>query len=238
MLFDDAAIEERNDRQAAAENDGASLQKEPEDRPELDRARRGHEQRHAGQGRRRPRRSAPNHPDSEGRENDDPNVLGASRHDDGEICRADDPEQNVSPQRPDGEAVSRSGDDRDDGGAGAVERACDPGQAAGSGVDRRRDHHHDERRSDERGGGDERPGQAGPQPADVHRQLRRQRARRELGKGQGLLEPVLAEPAPLGHQVPAHPFGERDGATEAGEPEAQEVSPCFGNDRLIVSLHG
>src|ERR1043166_4826138 len=47
-----------------------------------------------------------------------------------------------------------------------------------------------------------------PRPADVHRELGRERSRGELGEGKTFAEALVGDPAALGDEVGLHPVGE------------------------------
>ena len=60
-------------------------------------------------------------------------------------------------------------------------------------------------------------------PAEVDRELRGERARRELREREALDVVLLRDPAPSLDEVALHVPGERDRPAEAERPQAQEV---------------
>src|SRR5581483_1157773 len=114
-------------------------------------------------------------------------------------------------------------DDRDHGRADPVERTLHPREPAVPDVERRQREHHDERRRDERERDERRAARAGGEPAEVDRELRRERARGELREREAFAVVGLGEPAPVLDEVAMHVADERDRSTEPGRAEAEEV---------------
>ena len=96
------------------------------------------------------------------------------------------PEQRVASERQARQLHGAASDDGDHGRADPVERPLHPGEAAEADVDRGERQHHHERRQDEGEADERRAERAAADPAEVDRELRRERARGELRERQAL----------------------------------------------------
>jgi hypothetical protein len=130
----------------------------------------------------------------------------------------------VAPQRHAHELERAARDDGDDRGADPVEGAPHPREPAVPHVQRGEGEHHQERGQDERDGHQRRAKHARVDPAQVDRELRGERPRRELGEREPLLVVAFRDPAPALDEVALHVAGERDRPAESGGPQVEEVA--------------
>src|SRR5437588_5735350 len=129
----------------------------------------------------------------------------------------------ISAQRHPHEFQRTAGDDGDDGGADPVEQPLHPWQTAEADVQLGQDEHHEKRGRHERDPDQRRAEHMATHPAEVDRELCRERAGGELRKGEALLVLLRVDPAALLHQVLLHVSGERNRPAEPQRAEPQEV---------------
>src|SRR5213079_1388919 len=128
-----------------------------------------------------------------------------------------------------------AGDDGNDRGADPVEQPLHPRQPAEADVQRGQHQHHEKRGRHERDPRQRRAEHPAPNPAEVDRELGRERARGELRKGEALLVLLRADPALLLHEVLLHVPGERDRPAEPQGTEPQEVEQDLVEQRGWIS---
>src|SRR5207302_7445292 len=83
---------------------------------------------------------------------------------------------------------------------------------------------HQKRRQNESKGNERGSEPARPDPAEIHRELSRQRPGTELGKGQAFEVILPGHPAPYLHQITLHVPRKRNRPAEAEGSQAQEIS--------------
>ena len=246
VLVDYPSVQERNDREAAAEDEGPRLAEEErdlgEDRPvqrRCDAAGGGYMvaegEDHCVAPLRNPflwRR--PDEPYEQAGDEKDPDDLGLG--DDGDRCGddIDHPEQLVSADALCRQLVGADGDDADDRRTNAIKDRLHPCQAAVRGISHAERQHHQERRQHERDPHQRRSQHACAHVAQINRQLRGQWAGRQLCQGESLDIIFTAHPSPFVDEVLLHVSGERNRAAESHRSQPQEVADELSQRRLRV----
>src|ERR1700752_4387639 len=87
--------------------------------------------------------------------------------------------------------------------------------------------HHQEGRKDEHCSSQGCTKRSRAQPAEIHRQLRRERTRRKLRKRESFSVTLPQTPLTLLHQIPLHVAGKRNGPAETQRSELEEVGQKF-----------
>jgi len=147
-------------------------------------------------------------------------------------------EQRVLADRGPRQLVSTAHDDGDDRRTDSVEDRLDPGEPAEAHVEPGDRQHHRKGRTDERHRNCGRAGDASAHPAEIHRELRCERSRRELRKRQPFEVVLLRDPAAILDQVALHVTGERDRAAESERAEAEEVEEQIAHRARNQLLRG
>ncbi len=232
VLVHHASVEERHDREAAAEHEGSGLAEEQsdlhEERPVDDRGHAGNSRELGGNRHHGPRLEPAfgrrfHQPRDDARDQEKPHNFRL-RHD-GD-CRGDEverPQQPVLADRFRRELVRADRDDPDHRGADAVEHGLHPGESAVGDVSCSDSDHHEERRQHEREPHQRRSEDAVVDETEVDRELRGERPRCELRKGQPFAVILLGNPLALLHEIAMHVAHQRDRAAEAESAKAQRV---------------
>ena len=236
-------MEERHDRQPAAEHERAGLREEDEDlkqhllatdleidEPALDQPDDGDHTRPAEPRCQSLRARRPRAREERDESGDDEELgeFGFRPHGcDGEGAEYR-PQERITLVGRARELVGRNGDDRDHCGADAVEERLHPPQAAEALVGDRDPDDHEERRHDERETHSRRSEHTALEVAKGDRELRGERARHDLSERDAEPILVLLDPAPPLHEVAVHEAHQRDGTPEAEGAEIQEIPDELG----------
>ena len=237
-LLDDALLQERNDREAAAENERAGFREEHHDLPEHVLLAESHadepsfdepdpdhhtESSEGGHQRLTPSRAGAREQDDHSREDEELGELGLG-HDRHQSQGAENsPQQWIALVGRARELVRRDRDDRDHCGANSVKERLHPPQPAEPDVRHRDAEDHEERRHDEREPDGGRADHSVLEVPQRDGQLRRERTRHDLRERQRELVLVLRDRAILLDEIPMHETGERDGTTESEAAQVEEI---------------
>ncbi len=128
--------------------------------------------------------------------------------------------------RPEGQSCElqrRAGDDADDGSPDAIEKGLHPGKASESDVRGGDTPDHEKRGEHEENGDDRGSGDSAAHIPEIHGELRGERSGSELREREAVDVVLSRDPPALLHQIALHEPRERDGASEPGGAETQEI---------------
>src|SRR2546428_4560105 len=125
-------------------------------------------------------------------------------------------------------------DQRDDGGAHAVEDRGDPRQAAEVDVERAQRSHDDEVRENERPAARPRAPEAAAEVGEPDADLDGERARERLADRDALTHFFLRHPALTAHHLALHLTHESDGTAETEEAEPQVATDAVADLHAVV----
>jgi hypothetical protein len=245
-LLHDTLVEERHDRQPAAEHERARLREEDKDLkqhllaadletddPPLDQPDGGDHGHPAEPRCQRLRAGRPraSEQDDEARDDEELGQLRFRPHGRDRKDAEHRPQQRITLVGRARQLVGCNGDDRDHRGADAVEERLHPPQAAEALVGNRDPHDHEERGHDECEAHRRRAQHAALEVAKGDRELRGERARHDLRERDAEPILVLVDPAPPLDEITVHEADQRHGPAEAEGAEIEEIADELGEAR-------